>query len=71
MTYIKNISGISHTRVEVTVLPDCDFCGEVATYDGKTKQGPWGAMCSVCFVRHGIGLGLGKGQQLILKAKHD
>jgi hypothetical protein len=30
--------------------------------DGKTQEGPWAIMSSTSFVRHGIGLGLGRGQ---------
>jgi len=44
----------------------CDFCGDTAKYDGRTKLGPWAYMCQECFKRHGIGLGLGKGQRLIV-----
>ena len=44
----------------------CDICH--ASFkkwfvDGKTKMGPWGLMCEKCFRLHGIGLGLGRGQQ--------
>lgn len=51
----------------------CDLCpavipvGEVVV-DGKTKQGPWGYMCQVCFPIHGVGLGTGKGQQFRVEA---
>ena len=57
----------NHQKVEVFHLPDCDFCGDVAKYDGKTKLGPWGSMCKPCFKVHGLGLGLGKGQELVIK----
>ena len=60
-----------HTKVEVYALPECDFCGETARYDGKTKVGPWANMCDVCFHRHGIGLGLDQGQELILAVKSN
>lgn len=55
-----------HKKVEVSELPKCDFCGAPARYDGKTTSGPWGNMCLPCFGVHGIGLGLGRGQELIL-----
>jgi hypothetical protein len=42
----------------------CDYCGAPALYDGKTKPGFWAAMCQKCFEKHGIGLGLGKGQKI-------
>ena len=61
----------NHTKVEVFHLPDCDFCGDEAHYDGKTKLGPWGYMCEPCFKKHGIGLGLGKGQELVLKDEEE
>lgn len=58
----------------VMELPDCDFCKmegrkEPAEYDGKTKQGPWANMCQEHFDRHGVGLGTGKGQKLVLPTK--
>jgi len=55
-----------HTKVNVPKLPDCDFCGDEAHYDGKTKLGPWGNMCKDCFHKHGVGLGLGRGQELVV-----
>jgi hypothetical protein len=46
----------------------CDICrGTLRTgssfFDGKTVTGPWAWMCSVCFGRHGIGIGTGRGQK--------
>jgi hypothetical protein len=58
-----------HRSVEVDSLPNCDFCGAVATVDGKTKHGPWANMCSADFITYGVGLGLGAGQMLILRKK--
>lgn len=57
---------VPHTKVDVPELPDCDFCGDVAHYDGKTKFGPWANMCLNCFRTHGVGLGLGQGQELVV-----
>lgn len=62
------------TRATVPELPKCDLCKEQgidvdAYYDGKTRLGPWAYMCDVHFDVYGIGLGTGKGQQLILKEK--
>jgi hypothetical protein len=31
--------------------------------DGKTKSGPWAMMTLASYRVHGVGLGLGKGQQ--------
>ena len=63
----------NHTQVEVLELPQCDFCRQnplvmyqEAHYDGKTRMGPWTFMCREHFNRFGVGLGLGKGQELIL-----
>lgn len=61
---------MAHTKVTVERLPKCDFCGRIARYDGKVKGGEdrygWAYMCEGCFAIRGIGLGLGKGQELIL-----
>ena len=55
-----------HTEVKVPKLPKCDFCSSQAHYDGKTRMGPWAWMCPAHFRAYGIGLGLGRGQKLIL-----
>ena len=68
--------GMAHT-VLVASLPDCDICITLksrtaiveamkAKYDGKTKLGPWAYMCQECFEVFGLGLGIGKGQELVL-----
>ena len=55
------------TTTQVTALPPCDICtGQTARYDAMTYTGQWGYMCHECFKEHGVGLGLGKGQELIL-----
>jgi len=56
-----------HTEVVVSKLPKCDFCSATAQYDGKTRMGPWANMCPMHFRTYGVGLGLGRGQKLILK----
>ena len=64
----------THTTVVVPKLPLCNFkehghCrddGE-AHYDGKTIYGSWGYMCEHHFTAFGVGLGLGRGQKLIVK----
>jgi len=57
-------------QVTVDALPPCDFCppsaNRKAVIDGKTKQGPWANMCALHFARHGVGLGTGLGQRLVL-----
>jgi len=50
--------------VKVIELPKCDFCEVQAYVDGKTKIGIWANMCKTCFKKHGVGIGLGKGQYL-------
>jgi len=45
-------------------MEKCQFCGNEAKYDGRTKYGPWAYMCENCFETRGVGLGLGKGQKL-------
>jgi hypothetical protein len=51
----------------VSKLPDCDFCGDVAAFDGKTVEGPWANMCAYCFQMHGRGVGMGIGQLLCVR----
>lgn len=45
----------------------CDICwadlSEEMLFDARTRGGQWGVLCSECFETHGIGLGVGKGQQ--------
>jgi len=50
----------------VDEIPSCQFCTKPAAYDGKTKGGPWAYMCWQHFEVYGVGLGLGRGQRLIL-----
>lgn len=59
---------MKHKKVEVTKLPKCDFCEETAKYDGNTLYAGWANMCLTHFDRWGVGLGLGLGQELVLKA---
>lgn len=57
----------SHTEVKVLEIPKCDFCSRKAFVDGRTIAGPWANMCIFHFLQYGVGLGLGKGQKLILR----
>lgn len=64
--------GDNDTTVEVSEIPSCDFehlggTTTQAAYDGKTNMGPWAYMCETHFKMIGVGLGLGKGQRLVLK----
>jgi len=46
----------------------CDLCpNPISLVDGKTITGIWANMCTICFSKYGIGIGLGKGQVLIWK----
>ncbi len=57
------------TEARVHQLPKCSFCDNKASYDFKTKHGPWGYGCESCYNEHkvpGSGLGTGKGQRLIV-----
>ncbi len=58
---------MTHKKIEVSKLPKCDFCARSAKYDGKTQHGSWANMCPSHFDFWGVGLGLGRGQELILK----
>jgi len=59
---------------KVSKIPECNFCVEFgnpkpAKYDGKTIFRVWAYMCEEHFKKYGIGLGLGKGQRLILERR--
>lgn len=63
-----------HKQVTVDHLPKCDFfehghCrnGGEAHFDGKTIHGPWANMCEHHFSAFGIGIGLGRGQKLVVR----
>ena len=60
-----------NTWVVVPEIRNCDMCHQdppVPAYaDGKTTFGPWANMCKPCFEIHGVGLGLGIGQELLLE----
>ena len=66
-----------HTSVEVSTPHYCDFCRMdsgtsrvEAEYDGATTvNGSWANMCGKHYSQYGTGLGLGRGQRLILKTK--
>ncbi len=56
-------------KLPVTKLPEfpkCDLCDSQAFYDGLTIHGKWGYMCKEHFTRIGVGLGLGKGQEIVV-----
>ena len=55
----------------VPKLPQCDvpMCTQVAVVDGKTVYGHWAYMCPRHFRTLGVGLGLGRGQVLVLESE--
>jgi hypothetical protein len=63
------------TWTVVAARPNCDICKmnrqltTEATYDGKTIHGPWANMCQECMNSYGVGLGIGRGQRLLLPAE--
>lgn len=69
---------MAHTWTHVDELADCDICKLVeqqfpglytigkARVDGRTNKGPWAKMCVSHYLVYGVGLGLGKGQYLLL-----
>lgn len=63
-------------ETEVDKLPDCDFCteeciGTDSHYDGLTIYGSWANMCQGHFDHYGTGLGMGRGQRLIVSSKFE
>lgn len=64
--YMLNYLDDIMKEVKVLEYPACDFCGDLALYDGKTILGPWAYMCPDCFKEYGIGIGLGMGQRLVV-----
>jgi hypothetical protein len=62
------------TEVKVRTLPDCDMCKaegraviEKAHYDAATRRGPWAYLCDYHFGVHAYGLGIGRGQRLVVE----
>ena len=65
---------MDNRQAHVDALPSCDFCEQQgikkpAKYDGRTNVGAWANMCQNHFFEYGVGLGLGKGQKLIVNNK--
>jgi len=66
---------MGNIQTEVTNLPNCDICLQKdgiktpAKYDGKINQKPycWAFMCEIHFRAYGIGLGVGRGQKLVVR----
>jgi hypothetical protein len=52
----------------LTKRPVCDMCGNrPAAIDGKVKYATaWAYMCIPCWEQHGVGLGVGLGQRLLI-----
>jgi len=60
-----------HKTVEVAVIPDCDLCNQPAAYDARIPGQGWANVCSYHFKLLGCKVGLGNGQQFILKVGKD
>ena len=61
------MSAMSDKMVRMAVRPPCDVCKvEPAQYDAKTTSGPWAYLCRKCYGKHGIRLGLGWGQRILV-----
>lgn len=63
------------TLIRIPESVSCDFCEQEGTrkeakYDGKTVYGYWAHMCEKHYRQFGIGLGIGRGQELeVIKRK--
>lgn len=60
-----------YESVFVNDIPKCDLCEQPAAVNGKTVHGPWAYMCQRHFQAIGVGLGLGRGQQLFLAKREE
>ena len=54
--------------------PNCDLCATQgktmpAAIDGATRMGPWAYMCVPCHETYGLGLGMGRGQRLLIEPR--
>jgi hypothetical protein len=64
--------GKDWTVVEMTIIPNCDYCDDEHTvtsaeYDARTYGGFWAYMCKLHYLLNAkdAELGLGKGQRLV------
>ena len=52
-------------------IPNCDTCNQdppaKAYADARFRGTTWAYVCTTCFHDHGLTLGLGRGQELLLK----
>lgn len=55
-----------YEEVAVAELPPCAYCSSPARYDAKTYFGTWAYLCLGHFLLYGVGLGLGRGQHLVI-----
>lgn len=56
-------------KVDVPCLPTCQVCanGKLARFDARLTTGVWANVCTDHFQMYGCGLGVGKGQRLIVR----
>ena len=70
-TPVRGLAVVKTAKCDVhryTMSCPPDDCPE-AVVDGKTAGGPWANMCVSCFHQHGVGLGTGRGQVLLVSAQ--
>lgn len=58
-----------HTTTVVATIPECDLFRDhgPAYADAKIPGMGWGYVCKDCFDHYGCSLGLGQGQQLLVR----
>jgi len=60
----KKYKLIPHQVIQVSSIPQCNFCDKPGPYDFKTSMGPWANACEMHWrsYRSSTTLGTGKGQ---------
>lgn len=75
MSHVQVLAAGDDTVAVVDEPPNCDIHEHLyhvvfpAQFDGATTLPgrPWAYMCAPCFAKHGVGLGLGVGQELVVR----
>lgn len=68
---MSNKEVIAGITTEVVALPMCDMCTNKAEYDARIRNSnTWAYMCYTHYSQLGAGLGIGLGQQLVLKEQN-
>ena len=69
--YIQTAGGFDTGETFISNPVKCDFCEQkdlIIFITGYTKTGSWLNMCPECHQKHGIGLGILKGQKYEFKS---